>query len=676
MASAASINAPVLTPSSIAPAAGQLSRIRREMHHVTMRYRSKQFWLLTGVLGMAAVCLAGMLRGAAISGSLSWTTVWVLDGFLVLTTLIVAFRLAKRITGDEGQTAARIEEAFPELGQRLLTTVELDDDKVSQPLAQHLIRQTHDHFRRRHWPALISGGSLWLSRIFGLLSIGAIILLAVTGRSEPAKPSFAASLAPGVAIDDSVRVQPGNVTLERGSNLVVTAEFASSVPERTMLITETDGGAGSELLMERRLVDPLVAAFLPAIDESLHYRVRIDEWESETYRVDVFEFPSLIRSDASLEFPEYTGRPSRTVEDTRKVTVVEGSQVEWKLRLNKPVVSCMLETVSKQSLDDDLTDAGLANNAAKQPIVCVLESLDPPVYSATIDATESIDMRLILVDDAERQNKFPPKLSIKVLPNKTPKIRIENARDKTVSALQEVPLSVTLQDDYGVVSAGWTYTHNGETTEKTLASSSRVGGPNQKNLQVNTQLDFESIEAEVDDLVSYSFWVEDVDSDGNPRRTSSDLFFIDVRPFDEIFRRGQSAAQARQQQQQQQGGGAAQKVEESLQTQKQIVIALWNLTRTENATSKTSSADRDEVARAQSELAQKFAEDAQELDDTKSKEVAATVLEAMKESESKTRANELADARRAAELAVAGLLKLRAREFEITRQQQQQQSQG
>ncbi|MEM0925230.1 MAG: hypothetical protein AAGJ83_04260, partial [Planctomycetota bacterium] len=68
MSDVASSNPPNLMGSSLAPAASQLSRIRREMHHVSVRYRSKQFWLLTGVFGSVALCFAAMFRGVALGG--------------------------------------------------------------------------------------------------------------------------------------------------------------------------------------------------------------------------------------------------------------------------------------------------------------------------------------------------------------------------------------------------------------------------------------------------------------------------------------------------------------------------------------------------------------------------------------------------------------------------------
>ena len=61
------------------------------------------------------------------------------------------------------------------------------------------------------------------------------------------------------------------------------------------------------------------------------------DWQSELFSVDVFEFPALVRSDASLEFPEYTGMEQKRIEDTVRVSAVEGTRVTWVCFLNKDV---------------------------------------------------------------------------------------------------------------------------------------------------------------------------------------------------------------------------------------------------------------------------------------------------------------------------------------------------
>ena len=91
------------------------------------------------------------------------------------------------------------------------------------------------------------------------------------------------------------------------------------------------------------------------------------------------------------------------------------------------------------------------------------------------------------------------------------------------------------------------------------------------------QIALEKLGVQVDQLVSYFAWAEDYGPDGQSRRTFSDIFFAEVRPFEEIFRADQSGQSASQQQRQQQSGQQGNQPTRLAELQKQIVIATWKL---------------------------------------------------------------------------------------------------
>ena len=86
-------------------------------------------------------------------------------------------------------------------------------------------------------------------------------------------------------------------------------------------------------------------------------------------------------------------------------------------------------------------------------------------------------------------------------------------------------------------------------------------------------LTLEDQEVEVDDLLSWFAWADDYGPDGNARRSTSDLYFAEVRSLDEIFRENEGGGQQQGQQQMGQGN----QNEELIETQRQIAIALWKL---------------------------------------------------------------------------------------------------
>ena len=94
------------------------------------------------------------------------------------------------------------------------------------------------------------------------------------------------------------------------------------------------------------------------------------------------------------------------------------------------------------------------------------------------------------------------------------------------------------------------------------------------------QIAMEKLGVEVDQVVSYFAWADDYGPDGQVRRTFSDMFFAEVRPFEEIFRADQSGASESQQENQNQNGNQGGNQSTRLaELQKQIVVATWKLQR-------------------------------------------------------------------------------------------------
>ena len=92
--------------------------------------------------------------------------------------------------------------------------------------------------------------------------------------------------------------------------------------------------------------------------------------------------------------------------------------------------------------------------------------------------------------------------------------------------------------------------------------------PDEK-LVMQHMLKFEELSVTTDQLVSWYLWADDVGPDGKTRRTASDMFFAEVRPFEEIMREGQSPAGGEAPSQ----SGAGNEAQKLAQAQKQIIVA-------------------------------------------------------------------------------------------------------
>ena len=143
-------------------------------------------------------------------------------------------------------------------------------------------------------------------------------------------------------LPEAVTVIPGDAQVERGTGLVITARFGSRPPPEATLVLQPASGPTRRLPLERQLADPVFGIHLPEIDEDCRYHVEYGAAATSEYTITVFDYPALLKADASLQYPAYTGLTNRTIRDTRRITAVEGTRLTYVLQFNKPVARARL----------------------------------------------------------------------------------------------------------------------------------------------------------------------------------------------------------------------------------------------------------------------------------------------------------------------------------------------
>ena len=454
---------------------------------------------------------------------------------------------------------------------------------------------------------------------------------------------------------DGVTVTPGDVEIEKGSGLVVLAKFGSSVPSEAVLVLSPANKPVLRIPLVRNLDDPVFGGGVPEVTGDLSYRVEYAGRASRDFHVKVFEHPRLDRADARVVYPEFANLPDKVIADTRRVSAPQGAKVHVAFHLNKPVQSASL--VAK-----DGSAVPLLVDSAK----AVVELKDFPVGESKV-------WELKLKDVEGRENKLAATFTLDALSNRRPELKVITPKgDQRVSQIEEIAFRVDAWDDFGLRAAGISYSiGGGETKELVLARDSK---PDEK-LHLEHLLKLEGIGVKEDELVSWHVWAEDVGPDGKPRRTEGDMFFAEVRPFEEIYRPGDESAGEPPP-----GGGQGEEATKLAELQKQIISATWNLKRAEDAASASEPSEKylkDEpvVKDSQAEalgMAQKLAEN---IEQPKSAAIVAEVMLEMQRALAQLTAAKkitppLSDALNAEQAAYNGLLKLAAHEFRVKRQQQ------
>jgi hypothetical protein len=383
---------------------------------------------------------------------------------------------------------------------------------------------------------------------------GLLVVLSLGGSTKPWR-------APTVPLSaEEIAVTPGDTQLERGSGLVVSARFGGKPPPEATLVLISASGKTKRIPLARHLADPVFGASLLEVSEDGLYRIEYETKKTRDFKITVFDYPALARADADLRFPAYTGRTNQTIRDTRRVSAVEGTRLTYTMELNKPVVRARL--------------------IGKEQTLALAVQTNAVASLNAFTLTNSGRYALELVDADGRTNKAPAEFSIVVLPDRPPEVKVAFPRgDQRVSSLEELQLQGEAKDDFGLLKYGLGYGVAGQ--EPQFIELGQSAPANEKR-QFTNQISMEKLGVEVDQVVTYFAWAEDYGPDGEVRRTFGDMFFAEVRPFEEIFRRDQSGAAESQNQnenQNQSGNQGGNQSTRLAELQKQIVIATWKLQR-------------------------------------------------------------------------------------------------
>ncbi|MDX1966889.1 MAG: DUF4175 family protein [Planctomycetaceae bacterium] len=523
--------------------------------------------LATGLKGLGwawcalALVVWGIVEGLRPSGS-GWALFLLSLPAAAVGLGFVAVAAAKRQRPTRTMLARWIEEAAPNVDARLITAIEQVPDAATgrfTVLQQQVIEEAAAHMHR-DWPQqLVPGWKLaWPT---GLIVCDVLLMLGVLiAASFGPESRFQAPVNPltgrPVSEDLPVTVEPGDIDVERGASLLVIARFRDELPDRVTLQLQPVGGEWESIRMDKALDDPLFGARLTNVKEELLYRVVFDDHSTREYRVKVFDLPALVRGDLILQTPEYTGQPVQRFENAFETTVVERTEVTIECRVNKPLAKAELVDPQNQAT---------AMSADPQ---------NPLLWRYSFTPEKSTRLKLALVDDCGRVNRDPEQFRVDVVPNQPPKLELAfPGKDVRVSPLEELTIEGRVTDDFGLDEFGLVLSVAGrEPKTVPLGKDARNNKP--QSLKLTEAL--EALQVAPDDLVSYHLYAVDRDAEGQPRTVTGDLYFAEVRPFEETFRQMEAPPGAGAQGAQSPAGN---QIDNMLKVQKQILSATWNVIR-------------------------------------------------------------------------------------------------
>ena len=240
--------------------------------------------------------------------------------------------------------------------------------------------------------------------------------------------------------------------------------------------------------------------------------------------------------------------------DTRRVSAVEGTKLDVAFQLNKPVKSATL----------------VAKDGTEIPL-----AVDPQQGGRDVAGFRARGERDLRAE-ARRQRRTREQSARAVrrrcAAESPAGVEIRRRRKATSASRRSrrSPSARRRGTTSGCAPTGSATRSPGRPKRRSNSGATRAG----REAVIAHLLKLEELGVKPDELVSWFLWAEDVGPDGKPRRTATDMFFAEVRPFEEIYRRA-----GRRRRRQQGQGGRASEAAKLAKMQKQIISATWNLQR-------------------------------------------------------------------------------------------------
>lgn len=524
-----------------------------------------QAWTLAAAATALVLGLARATQWLVAPDGAAFVALWLVAGAAAMVGLGWLIAPLRRIPLDD-QVARFIEECCPDLEDALVTAVAQRDTPNPAPIAAMVADDAARRARGVDIDRIISGRAL---RRAGWQAAGATVALCIAGVLAAGPAARAAHVALLYAFPARVAldVTPGDVKLRAGDPLRIVARIPGAASGVVPVLRIGEDGEWRESRMDPGTDGFAVA--LDRVDESFSYSVTAAGAASREYTITVIRPPRVERIALRYEYPPAFGMKPREEEDGGDIYGPAGTRVRIAVHADKPVTEGALTLGGGQRVP-------LTPNRG--------------VLEGELTIGEDGSYRVALADGDGLSSPGETEYFIRTLEDRPPDVRIVRpASDRQVTPIEEVSIEARADDDFGIASMDLVYAVRGA-SEKVAPFRRSVSGTS-----VNGQLTvyLEDLDVKPGDFVTYYARARDVSRGKRSTEARSDIFFLEVTPFEEEFVASQSQGA---------GSGGDRSLDDMVQAQKDIISATWKLDSRGRQSGGRSPDDIRTVATAQREL--------------------------------------------------------------------------
>jgi hypothetical protein len=489
----------------------------------------------------------------------------------VALALAAVFGIALPVIGVTRQWAVRkAEVANPALEQRL-TTYQDRAEKSNDPFLELLAADTLRHTKETQPASLVPDNRLFALGGAGVACLAVLVWLVADG---PGYLGYGASMlwtdrtaAPIYAI----AVTPGDITVRRHSDQLITAQVTGMHPDKAQLFAHYDSSSGWEPVSmqdEHNTGGGTTYQFVFAgLPENVEYYVSAGPLVSSHYKLRVMDLPSVKEIRVTYHYPPWTGMKPVTEEHSGDLRALEGTEAAIEVEMDRPLKKGQFVLDGGQVIQ-------LAGGEGNKYRGSIHLEKDGAYHVADTDSGQEVRLSedyFIAADKA-----MPPELAIH-----------RPGGDYRASPIEEVTVGVTARDQFGLNDVRLHYSVNGGPTRDV----SLLKAPGAKTAEGSYLLPLEEYKLVPGDLVSV--YATARDGHGEAR---TDISFIQVEPFEREFSQSQQSGNGP-------GGGSGNGNQTEIsRREKELIAATWKQQNDKTASPKATSAAGQFLSDAQRKL--------------------------------------------------------------------------
>ena len=463
----------------------------------------------------------------------------------VVATFLVWLFCRTCLLPSNRKLARFVEESIPELGDSFASAAEVAHSLENRAIGNLVLADTIARLREVDLERVISRTQLFRMASYGAVTVTSLIFV-LSLAVEPGQRVAGAVQLYAFPENVLIKVEPGDLTVVEGQSVRIRVTLAgvSAASGRTRPILELNQSASFREI-DMQSVDEGYEFELTSVTDSFNYRVRAASAKSNEYSVTVLTAPRIERIDVEYEYPSFTGLESRVEMDGGDIYAPPGTKVTLFIHANKEVH------------EGDL----LLDNAGLLDLVGHMDG--PSILEGTFEISGNDSYQVNFTDVDGLNLKDAMKYFVRAIDDRPPEVRfLRPAADRSVTQLEEVTVEVLADEDYGFEKFELVYSVGGG-NEKIIPFKHALASTELVELHT---LYLEDMKVQPGDFVTYYARVRDVNRAKASVESRSDIFFLDVMPFEQEFELAQS---------QQQTGSSNSGIDDLIAAQKEIIIATW-----------------------------------------------------------------------------------------------------